>query len=201
MLDEIERARFLRRSITVEEKVDGACIGLSFDDDGNLRVQKRGDYLRPDAGHQFAPLWPWLGTRRDQLHRALGTDRTLFGEWCYARHDVPYVSLPDYLIVIDVYEREAAKFVSTTRRDALAGRLGLSPAPIVARGEFDLSSLQAQLGTSRVGVAPMEGLYLRVEDELWLEARAKLVRPGWLQPDARNWSAKPVEPNLVRRGA
>jgi hypothetical protein len=37
-----EREEFLRHPLVVEEKVDGANLGLSFDPQGNLRAQNRG---------------------------------------------------------------------------------------------------------------------------------------------------------------
>ena len=37
-----ERGEFLRHEITVEEKIDGANLGISFDGDGSLRLQSRG---------------------------------------------------------------------------------------------------------------------------------------------------------------
>ena len=45
ILTESERDEFLQHVLTVEEKVDGANLGLSFDADGNIRAQNRGAYL------------------------------------------------------------------------------------------------------------------------------------------------------------
>ena len=42
VLSESERIAFLRQKIVVEEKIDGANLGLSFDPEGEIRVQNRG---------------------------------------------------------------------------------------------------------------------------------------------------------------
>ena len=36
---------FLRYELVVEEKVDGANLGISFDENGTIRVQNRGEYF------------------------------------------------------------------------------------------------------------------------------------------------------------
>ena len=53
-----EAREFLVSEVVLEEKVDGANIGFSTSEDGELRVQNRGSYLDCDHAHeQFRPLW------------------------------------------------------------------------------------------------------------------------------------------------
>jgi len=52
-----EAGEWLRRPMSVEEKVDGANLGLSRGADGRLRAQSRGHYLDPRAAGQWKPLW------------------------------------------------------------------------------------------------------------------------------------------------
>jgi hypothetical protein len=47
----------------------------------------------------------------------------------------------------------------------------------------------------------MEGLYLRRDSALWLEQRAKLVRPEFLQSIEEHWSAVPLRKNRLAREA
>ena len=49
-----ERSALLARELTVEEKVDGANLGISFDSSGNVRAQNRGGYLRLPGSGQWA---------------------------------------------------------------------------------------------------------------------------------------------------
>lgn len=192
-----EADRFLQRPVTVEEKVDGACIGFSLDPAGRIRVQNRGSFLEPGGAPQFRPLRAWLAPREPALAEALGPSLILFGEWCYARHSVAYDALPDWFLAYDVYDAAAGRFWSRRRRDAFIHRLGLTSVPILAEGVFDRQSLRTLCGPSRLGSTPAEGVYLRWDDGDWLAARAKLVRPGWMQEDEGHWSSRPLEPNRL----
>src|SRR5258708_7522231 len=68
----------LRRRLAVEEKIDGAGIGLSIDRHGALRAQSRGSYIAPGLPHQFQPLWRWMAEREVRLRAALGNELVLF---------------------------------------------------------------------------------------------------------------------------
>ncbi|MFL5359007.1 RNA ligase family protein [Archangium sp.] len=188
---------FLSAEVLVEEKVDGANLGLSVDPSGNLRAQNRGSFLGTRASPQFQPLWPWLEARRERLVEALGQRLMLFGEWCFAVHSVRYDALPDWFLAFDVYDREAGRFWSAARRDALLDELGLSKVPELARGRFSLAEVQKLLGPSRLTHGSMEGLYLRRDHGGFLQARAKLVRPEFVQAIEEHWSSRPLERNVL----
>src|SRR5438067_7318110 len=80
-----EVAEFLAGEVVVEEKVDGANVGISLGRDGRLRAQSRGSFLAPGRSHlQWNVLWPWLAERRVALEEGLQDRLILFGEWCYA---------------------------------------------------------------------------------------------------------------------
>ena len=193
-----EAQALLEHDVTVEEKVDGANVGFSVDDEGTVRVQSRGAYVRRDACHpQFAPLFRWLDPRRQALGAALSHDLILFGEWCYAVHSVRYTRLPDWLLVLDVYDRRAGSFWSVPRRDTLARELDLAVAPRVAVGRFDLNGLIRLLGDSKLGPGPAEGLYVRRDEGDRLVARAKLVRAEFVQSIDVHWSRRPLEINQL----
>ena len=71
-----EAREILSGEVVVEEKVDGANLGLSVDDDGELRVQNRGTYLDLNTSHaQFKPLRRWL----DRVPRGPRDTRTTAG--------------------------------------------------------------------------------------------------------------------------
>ncbi len=194
----LEEARaFLNGQVTVEEKMDGTNIGLSLDESGALRVQSRGSYLARGSHPQFQPLWPWIEARRFGLVEALRPGLMLFGEWCFARHSVPYNRLPDWFLGFDVYERAADRFWSRDRRDRWLQGLGLYPVPHLARGRFSVNKVVSLIGPSRLGDVPMEGIYLRHDEGPWLEQRAKLVRPEFVQGIEGHWSEGALEKNAL----
>lgn len=195
-----ERADLLTHELVVEEKIDGANIGFSVSEEGELLAQNRGSFLNPGSAHpQFKPLWPWLAPRRTALVDALWPDLMLFGEWCHAQHSVSYDALPDWFLGFDLYNRATGAFCDTARRDALLHRLDLQAVPRLAHGPFDLPALTALLGTSRVGSAPMEGLVVRSERAGWTLARGKLVRPAFTQAIEAHWSRGAILTNRLAR--
>jgi len=196
-----EVALLLATNVLVEEKIDGANLGISIGETGAVRVQNRGSYLAHDSCHpQFKPLFRWLEPRRDALVEALYPNLMLFGEWCWAVHTVRYTALPDWFLAFDVYDAAFEQFWSVRRRDELVARLGIALVPQVARGRFDLAGLLRLVGTSCLGDTPAEGLYIRRDDGDHLLARAKLVRAEFTQAIDQHWSKRRLESNQLARG-
>jgi hypothetical protein len=198
--DEVDE--MLAGEVVVEEKIDGANLGLSAGAEaGEIQAQNRGTILDFDHLHpQFRPLRQWLAMRRFQLHDALGPDLTIFGEWCYATHSIVYTRLPDWFVLFDVFDRTSRRFWSVDRRNALARALGLAVVPEVARGRFDLNGIIGLLGPSAFTDGPAEGVYVRSEAEGWLVRRAKLVRAEFTQAIGEHWSAGPLRTNALASG-
>jgi hypothetical protein len=188
----------LSGEIVVEEKVDGANLGLSVDAAGVLRAQNRGSYLNLEAlTGQWKPLKRWLSTRRYALTEELAPELILFGEWCYAVHSVHYTRLPDWFLAFDIYDRARGEFWSVERRNELMRELDIAVVPEFARGHFDLDRLKALLGHSKLTDGPAEGLYVRREANECLLERAKLVRAEFVQNIHEHWSKRRLEENHV----
>jgi len=195
VLTAAEAAQFLSDDVVVEEKLDGANVGFSVLE-GSVAVQNRGEYIERPAHSQFLPLWPWLARHATALAEALGNDLVLFGEWCYAVHSVRYSSLPDWFLGFDVYDRGFRRFWSAERRNELLQRVGLSAVPELGRGRFRVLDLENLLSRERSHFGgPTEGLYLRQENDGWLDRRAKVVRPEFVQSIGEHWSGRPIERN------
>ena len=198
LLSPTEAEGFLSGPLIIEEKVDGANTGISVSESGQLLLQNRGEYLGRRAHPQYAPIWGWLGQRYANLVRELGETLILFGEWCFALHSVRYRALPDWFLGFDVYDRKEGHFWSTPRRNGLFGKVGVVSVPLVARGKYSLDELMQFLESSALVSGPPEGIYLRRENEEWLESRAKLVRPEFVQTIEEHWSTRTLEKNRLR---
>jgi hypothetical protein len=196
MLKSAEAADFLSGEVIVEEKVDGANLGISLGPDGRLRPQSRGHYLAPGRSHeQWNPLWPWLAERRSALEDGLQGGLMLFGEWCYARHTVSYDMLPDWFLGFDVFEIGSRRFWSVDRRNAWLHERNLFSVPKVRRGRIQLNQFAPLLSTSTIGHVSMEGIYLRRECGEWLQSRAKIVSVAFKQQIEEHWTRRSVVPN------
>lgn len=197
VLTEIERDEFLRHEVTVEEKVDGANLGLSFDADGNIRAQNRGTYLQLLDSGQWKKLVEWLAIHIDTLFEHLSDRYILFGVWCYAQHSIYYDRLPDWFLAFDIYDRDAGRFLSSVRRDRLLCEMHISKVPAIVRGQFAYHEIQKFLSKSKLTDQPAEGIYLRIDHGNWLEQRAKIVRPAFIQTLKQHWSRSAIKPNRL----
>ena len=195
---------FLADPISIEEKVDGANLGFSLTPEGNLRIQKRGDYLQTPYKGQFTGLTTWLALHgadlvaflQDPEHQGL----ILFGEWCAARHSVAYTHLPDLFLLFDVADPERQCFWSRIRRNEAANLLGLATVPLLQENSHHtINSLRHEIDRfpSRYHPGPPEGVILRQDGSEWCTGRAKLVRPDFTQAIEEHWSSRPIEWNGI----
>lgn len=196
-----EASELLSGTVSVEEKIDGANVGLSLCETG-IRAQNRGAYIERQTCHpQFKPLFRWLDVRRHSLTEALDPYLILFGEWCYAVHSVRYTKLPDWFLAFDVYDKSRDEFWSAVRRDELTDRIGLARVPKIAQGRFSVPDVVRLLGASRLSTGPAEGVYVRRDDNDKLVGRAKVVRPEFVQQIDSHWSGRSMQTNTLLSGA
>ncbi len=195
-----EVTSFLAGTVTVEEKLDGANLGLSFGDGGELRFQNRGNWLKDKFDGQWERLRGWAALHEAALRNLLPPRHILFGEWCYARHSVSYTRLPDWFLAFDVYDGNSGRFWSVHRRNTLTEKAEIVCVPEVARGHFTLQKIKMMLsGISAVGDFSREGLYLRRDDDEWLKVRAKIVQSEFTQTIEEHWSNAAFCRNQIER--
>ena len=131
-LDSVPFGALAGRHLVIEEKVDGANAGISFDGAGNLRLQSRGHFLTggPRERH-FALFKSWAARHQGRLYAAIGDRYVLYGEWVYAKHTVFYDALPHDFLEFDVLDTTTDRFLGTPERRVLcrgAGRVGAGAA-------------------------------------------------------------------------
>ena len=144
-------AELAGRYLVVEEKMDGANCGLSFDPQGRLRLQSRGHYLMGGPRErQFEWLKSWAARYAADLWALLGDRYVLYGEWLYGKHSIFYTDLPHYLLEFDIYDMHEDVFLATEQRQQM-----LRDAPYIASvrviyaGQVrSLAALQALVGPS-----------------------------------------------------
>lgn len=197
------------RHLVVEEKLDGANCGLSFDPRGRLRLQSRGHHLAGGPREkQFTLFKRWAAAHAPRLWERLGARYLVFGEWMYARHTVYYDALPHFFMEFDVWDREREVFLGTPERAALLEGLPIVRVPVLFSGVHrSPEDLPALVGPSpyrtptwrtalreealAAGIDPeralresddsdlAEGLYLKIEDDGVVIERLKWIRPGF----------------------
>ena len=198
------------RHIVIEEKMDGANSGISFDADGNLYLQSRGHFLQGGPREvQFALFKQWATTHRELLFVALEDRYIAYGEWLYSKHTVFYDALPHYWMEFDIFDRQREVFLDTPSRATMLNRLPIVPVTVLYAGpmsrDIDMAgfigpshfktprhaeSLRAQcqrreldypLVCSQTDMTGlMEGLYVKVEEEGIVQERYKFVRADFV---------------------
>lgn len=188
---------FLNNKITVEEKIDGANLGISFDCNGNLYLQNRGEFLYEPFCGQWKPLKQWINLHEDELFDVLSDKFILYGEWCYARHSIKYDKLTDWFLAFDLYDKQNNKFLSVRNRNIKLKATTLSLVPELGYGMWKKEELPNLFSVSKMGSYNSEGIYLRLDNEDWLIKRAKMVRPEFRQQIEEHWSRKLLEQNQL----
>ncbi|MGP6086021.1 RNA ligase family protein [Antarctobacter jejuensis] len=198
-------------ALIVEEKVDGANSGISFDREGNLLLQSRGHYLTGGARERHFGLFKtWASVLAPRLHDRLGARFVMYGEWLLAKHTQFYDALPHYFMEFDVFDREAGIFLSTEERRALLSGLPIMPVPVLHMGELrtvkqvesfirpslyrtpdweEALNRAAHASGSRLDMVDKqtersdlaEGLYVKLERDGTVAERYKYVRAGFKQ--------------------
>ncbi len=200
--------------LVIEEKIDGSHCGLLFDEQAELRVFTRNTVLEsPPLRRDFALLDQLAHAAVDQLWEVLGDRYVLYGEWVRVAHTVYYDELPAFFLEDDIFDRQAGRFLSTPRREALVAALPSAfseSVPVLHGGSLgELAELHALVGPSAYKSAAwrercpnvaavedsdlMEGLYIKQEDEDFVLRRLKWVRPTFLARIAasgEHWRAR-----------
>eukprot|EP00397_Hematodinium_sp_SG-2012_P011029 GEMP01011156.1.p1 GENE.GEMP01011156.1~~GEMP01011156.1.p1 ORF type:complete len:876 (+),score=192.79 GEMP01011156.1:59-2629(+) len=193
--------------VTVEEKVDGANMGLGYSAEfGTIVAQNRSHYVNCKTHAQFAKLNFWLEQHMEELF-TLVTEvdaegnatpkRILYGEWMFAKHSIYYDLLPDYFIAFDLYDIDAGRFYSRKRFHALLEELapGISKVPSVEANVEDLKATCLALKSAfRSNAQNAEGVYVRVDVGDWLKDRGKVVRPDFICGD-QHWTKAEITKN------
>lgn len=200
ILSNQEIATLLQDEVLIEEKLDGANLGISLGNQNELRAQNRGQYLPQPFSGQFSRLNSWLGQHGEILKQTLTPELILFGEWCAARHSLDYNQLPDWFLLFDVYDRKAGRFWSVERRNALAQVLNFTTVPLLKRTRITCDQLVELLDDtqSRYRNGKVEGIVIRSDSPLWCENRAKLVNREFVQAIEDHWRSRAIEWNLVK---
>ena len=198
ILSDAEAHIFFTESVTVEEKIDGANLGISFTSDGTIQLQSRGHLLLEPYSGQWTPLSDWIHRRTEDLFDSLLDRFILFGEWCYLTHSVFYNSLPDFFIAFDVFDKQCNRFLSVKKRNLLITQIGLTPVPLIFTGHIKREALVHMIGKSAFGDELCEGLYFRIDSGDYLLRRAKYVRSGFSQSIETHWSKNSSRKNQIR---
>ena len=161
-------------------------------------LQNRGNYLHKPYRGQWKPLQGWLKIHQERLFDILTNKYILFGEWCYAKHSIYYDRLPDWFLAFDLYDVKKSRFLCRNKRNDLLDKTGIAIIREIAQGCFSFDEVKQLISQSIYNDELVEGVYLRADEGDWLKARAKLVRPQFIQQIEEHWSKKRIVMNKIQ---
>lgn len=133
--DHVSLASVAGQHAVIEEKLDGANVGISFTRAGEMLLQSRGHYLVGGGRErQFAPFKQWAQAHEGRLLERLEDRFVLYGEWLYAKHSVSYDQLPHYFCEFDIFDKHEGVFLSTARRHVLLHGSPVLSVPVLYDG-------------------------------------------------------------------
>ena len=198
-------------TVTVEEKIDGANLGVSLGSDYAPLFQNRSHFVNCASATQWKGLDRWWSENSTMLCQVLEPERhILFGEWLAVKHSIHYTALPSYFVAFDVYDQIEQKFFSRSHLQEFLEPTGIPVVHTITCQQFGspmeilplLETISVYGARTDVGGGsvdgPVEGVYLRVDDGLWLQKRCKIVRPDFVHGIEKHWSTKMVVKNQIK---
>lgn len=227
-LSQVPFSEILGKNIVIEEKIDGANCGISFQN-GELLLQSRGHYLvGGNRERHYALLKKFGAENHALLYSILGERYIMYGEWMYAKHRIYYDALPEYFLEFDIFDKENKIFLDTPTRAKMLENSPVKSVPTLCQGVFknkteilkflgksafisDKNKENLALECEKQGVpyadaldkselsGYMEGLYIKVEENGEVKSRVKFVKPAFKQVKTdEHWFENIIIPNKLK---
>jgi len=141
----------------VQEKVDAANMGVSWDETAILRnrnhiLNKGYTKIRTPAKQQFKSAWNWVHDHEEDIkniEKAWGCKITVYGEWMWAQHSLIYDGIPDWFLAYDIWSVDDKKFIAPLQVEQLLSKTSIHYIPtknMVFGSLLDVKS-EAELGS------------------------------------------------------
>ena len=197
-----ELENFLKQHLVVEEKIDGANLGIFIDETNKIIIQNRSHYIYPEYHKQFADINKWKYQHEYDIYNVIGNNKwIIYGEWVVAKHSIHYTNLPDKFILFDIYDRITNEFFSRSKIESLIDGTSFVQIRKIADGLFSLNDLK-KLAYSQSSYynGPVEGIYVRSfnDDNTCVKYRGKIVRDNFLESGQNHWSKTEIIKNIIK---
>jgi atypical dual specificity phosphatase len=193
--------------IIVEEKIDGANLGLRLGEDGyTIIAQNRSHIVHSKSHEQFKKLDKWVLDNTKVLRRVLRDQNLiLYGEWVYALHSTSYDHLPGYFVAFDLRCVLTDTWASRRELECMLQGTDISLTPLLltkpsapssreAKALLDQILKQVERKSSFATDFQAEGVYVRMQRNLWTLDRGKIVRGNFICGNKR-WNRDAITVN------
>lgn len=196
-LSDADVKRLLGGTVSVQEKLDGANVGIIRHKD-SFHIQKRGSLVGESEHDQFNLFKAWVYENYEKV-MAIPEGTILYGELMFCKHTVFYDKLPDYFVAFAWCDRDTNEYYSRDEMVELCDRIGISYVPEIARGVFNKTELFDLIPkTSNFGSEPAEGIVV------WNQKngmRGKVVREEFQKAMDRtgHWMRQKIKINQLEK--
>lgn len=186
LFNQQELNEFLSMELTIEEKIDGANLGIFYDYEScKIMAQNRSHFVCSSYHPQFKLLDKWIHNHMTELLQIFDVGNYLiFGEWVYFKHSIKYTKLPDYFVAYDIYDRTNEVFLSRTEVLRLLEPTSIKVIRTIYTGRATLDKLKTLVNTDSIYYdGPVEGVYVRGFVDGKVKFRGKIVRSDFICGD------------------
>ncbi len=136
-LNKEEVKKLLSGKVVVEEKMDGANVGIIRHKQG-FHLQKRGSLVGPSTHEQFNFFYNWANKKYNDIME-IPIGYLVYAELLFAVHSIFYDKLPDYILVFDVWDGE--RFLDKQERNEFCYKYNFKQVPFIYDGYLSLEDL------------------------------------------------------------
>jgi ATP-dependent RNA circularization protein (DNA/RNA ligase family) len=187
----------LTGTVTIEEKLDGANVGIIRNkSDLGFALQKRGSLVGPSEHAQFNYFVNWAHKNRERILRMRIGD-IAYCELLYAKHNIHYTRLPSYVILFDVWDAKTKQYIGLTDIQRFSELVEIPLVPVLYSGQGpEISALIKLIGQSAYYDGLMEGIVVKNYRK---QMRGKIVRPEFMKEidESEHWTNASIVKNSM----
>jgi ATP-dependent RNA circularization protein (DNA/RNA ligase family) len=187
----------LTGKVTIEEKMDGANVGIiRIKKDPGFALQKRGSLIGPSEHAQFNYFVNWAHSNYDKIIR-MKVGEIAYCELLYAKHNIHYTELKSYVMLFDVWNPRKNEYMNSDDKREFANKIEIPQVPVIYEGQGPrIEDLIDLIGRSYFYEGLMEGIVVKNYRK---QMRGKVVRPEFMKEidESDHWMNSGLVKNTI----
>jgi atypical dual specificity phosphatase len=169
----------------IQEKADGANLGVSFVDDVPIlrnkeHILKKGySKIKTPAKKQFTSAWNWLHAHKEDIQlvsELWQSPITIYGEWLNYSHSIQYNKLPDLFLAYDIWSVEDNNYLAPNIVDNLLSQTSIKyikPYKVEFNSIEEIIEKSEMISSYYDGIS--EGIVIKFSDGRFCNSMCKVV--------------------------
>ncbi len=193
-----EITRLFSSAVTIEEKMDGANIGIIRHKKG-FSLQKRGSLVGQSEHKQFQFFHGWANYKKYDNIMAVPEGYLLYGELLYAVHTIYYDMLPDYVLLFDIWDGNKNRWLDREARTNFCNKYEFDQVPFIDHGYYSRFTVEKLMPEKSFYGSVAEGMVIKRYTKSGEYYRGKIVKPQFIKEmeESDHWMHKEVKRNKL----